>query len=171
MLLREVQLTDVDVYVRMRCDPVMMAELGGPLPREGIEPKVARDVATVESGEGLILMIVPDDDDPDTVAGQVVLWTHEEAEFADPITEIGWMVLPEFQGRGLAKAAVRLILDRARQDGFAAPIHAYAGVTNHPSNAICRAIGFELAGQQDVVAFGDRTLTSNHWVLAEYPSA
>jgi len=27
----------------MRCDPVMMAELGGPLPREGIAAKVARD--------------------------------------------------------------------------------------------------------------------------------
>jgi hypothetical protein len=29
--LRDVELGDVDAYVRMRCDPVMMAELGGPL--------------------------------------------------------------------------------------------------------------------------------------------
>ena len=43
--LRDVELGDVSAYVRMRCDPVMMAELGGPLPREGIEEKVARDVA------------------------------------------------------------------------------------------------------------------------------
>jgi hypothetical protein len=32
MGLRDVQLGDVDAYVRMRCDPVMMADLGGPLP-------------------------------------------------------------------------------------------------------------------------------------------
>jgi hypothetical protein len=44
MRLRDVQPGDVSTYVRMRCDPVMMAELGGPLPREGIEEKVARDV-------------------------------------------------------------------------------------------------------------------------------
>jgi hypothetical protein len=42
--LRDVELGDVSAYVRMRCDPVMMAGLGGPLPREGIEAKVARDV-------------------------------------------------------------------------------------------------------------------------------
>ncbi len=33
--LRDVELGDVSAYVRMRCDPVMMAELGGPLPRGG----------------------------------------------------------------------------------------------------------------------------------------
>jgi hypothetical protein len=37
--LRDVTVDDVDAYVRMRCDPVMMAGLGGPLPREGIEDK------------------------------------------------------------------------------------------------------------------------------------
>ena len=45
MLLRNVQPGDVETYARMRCDPTMMAELGGPLPREGIEEKVASDVA------------------------------------------------------------------------------------------------------------------------------
>ena len=39
MMLRNVELGDVEAYVRMRCDPVMMAELGGPLPRDGIEAK------------------------------------------------------------------------------------------------------------------------------------
>ena len=42
--MRDVEPGDVDAYVRMRCDPVMMADLGGPLPRAGVEEKVARDV-------------------------------------------------------------------------------------------------------------------------------
>jgi hypothetical protein len=40
--LRDVEPGDVGAYVRMRCDPVMVAELGGPLPREGVAAKVAR---------------------------------------------------------------------------------------------------------------------------------
>jgi hypothetical protein len=44
VLLRDVEPGDVDAYVRMRCDPAMMADLGGPLPRYGIEAKVATDV-------------------------------------------------------------------------------------------------------------------------------
>ena len=48
--LRDVELGDVDAYVRMRCDPAMMAELGGPLPREGVEDKVARDVRRLRRG-------------------------------------------------------------------------------------------------------------------------
>ena len=35
MKLRDVEPDDLGLYVRMRRDPVMMAELGGPLPREG----------------------------------------------------------------------------------------------------------------------------------------
>ena len=59
MRLRDVELGDVSAYVRMRCDPVMMAELGGPLPREGIEDKVARDVRAAAAGSDWIKMIVP----------------------------------------------------------------------------------------------------------------
>jgi hypothetical protein len=42
MRLRDVEPGDVDAYIAMRCDPVMTAELGGPLPREGIGEKVKR---------------------------------------------------------------------------------------------------------------------------------
>ena len=59
MRLRDVELDDVSAYVRMRCNPVMMAGLGGPLPREGIEDKVARDVRAAAGGEEWIKMIVP----------------------------------------------------------------------------------------------------------------
>jgi hypothetical protein len=45
MLLRDVEPGDVAAYLRMRCDPVMMAELGDPQPRDGIEDKVRRDAA------------------------------------------------------------------------------------------------------------------------------
>ena len=57
----------------MRCDPVMMAELGGPLPRAGIEEKVARDAQAAVTGDEWIKMIVPGEAAPEVVAGSVAL--------------------------------------------------------------------------------------------------
>jgi RimJ/RimL family protein N-acetyltransferase len=134
MRLRDVELGDVSAYVRMRCDPVMMAELGGPLPREGIKDEVARDVQAAAAGEEWIKMIVPSETAPDTVAGTVALWSHDE-DGGEPITEIGWMVLPEFQGRGLAKQAVRMLLELADDDGRWGLVHAFPATTNTASAA------------------------------------
>ena len=163
MRLRDVDLGDVSAYVRMQCDPVMMAELGGPLPREGIEDKVARDVRAAAAGTDWIKMIVPGEAEADVVAGSVVLWSHD-GDGGEPISEIGWMVLPEFQGRGLAKRAVRMLLELARDDGRWGLVHAFPATTNGPSNGICRSLGFRLAGEQDVT-FAGRVLRSNHWVI------
>jgi RimJ/RimL family protein N-acetyltransferase len=159
MRLRDVRLGDVEAYVRMRCDPVMMAELGGPLPRDGIAAKVSADVAAAVADTAWIKMIVEDC----TVAGTVTVWSHDDE------SEIGWMVLPEFQGRGLAKAAVRRLLDRARDEHRWGVVHAYPGVTNGPSNGICRSLGFTLVGEQDTV-FAGRTFRTNHWRIDPHQS-
>jgi RimJ/RimL family protein N-acetyltransferase len=98
MRLRDVELGDVGAYVRMRCDPVMMAELGGPQPREGISAKVARDAQQAASDAAWIKMIIPDQSAPGVVAGSIALWSHEDS--GTSMSEIGWMVLPEFQERG-----------------------------------------------------------------------
>lgn len=158
MRLRDVRLDDVDLYIRMRCDPVMMAELGGPLPREGMADKVRRDVADATADRAWIKMILPDESD--TVAGSVVLWRHEDS--TPPLSETGWMVLPEFQGRGIAKTAVRMLLERAREDGRWGIVHAYPKTTNKPSNGICRSLGFTFAGEFDGEWQG-RKLRSSHW--------
>jgi len=160
--LRDVELGDLDAYVRMRCDPAMMAELGGPLPREGVEDKVARDVREAAAGTEWIKMIVPDEAAPDVVAGNVALWTHDEG--GEQMSEIGWMVLPEFQGRGLGKRAVRMLLELARDDGRWGLVHAFPATTNAPSNGICRSLGFRFAGERDVT-FADRVLRTNHWII------
>lgn len=159
--LRNVELGDVDAYVAMRCDPAMMAELGGPLPRDGIEDKVARDAAEAAAGTCLIKMIVPDGAAPGVVAGCVTMWQHQEGE---PLSEIGWMVLPRFQGQGIAKRAVRMLLELAgQQDGWGL-VHAYPATTNGPSNGICRSLGFTLAGERDIV-FAGRLLRCHDWFI------
>jgi RimJ/RimL family protein N-acetyltransferase len=162
MRLRDVELGDVGAYVRMRCDPVMTAELGGPQPREGIEAKVARDAQQAASGSALIKMIIPDTGPAGVVAGSVTLWSHEDA--GTPISEIGWMVLPEFQGRGIATAAVRMLLATAREQDRWGLVHAFPAVTNTASNRVCRSAGFRFAGEQDT-AYAGHILRTNHWII------
>jgi RimJ/RimL family protein N-acetyltransferase len=163
VLLRDVEPGDVDAYVRMRCDPAMMTELGGPLPRDGIEAKVETDVRGTRADDYWVSMIVPDPAALEGVAGSVTLWSHDDGEDAR-LSEIGWMVLPEFQGRGYAGRAVRALLERARADGRWGVVHAFPGVTNAASNALCRSVGFTLVGERNVT-FAGRELRTNHWMI------
>jgi RimJ/RimL family protein N-acetyltransferase len=158
LILRDVRHDDVDAYLRMRADPVMMAELGGPRPRAEVLEKVQRDVLTAESGQAWILMVVPEG--TEDVAGSVVVWTNRDHD--KPFSEIGWMILPEYQGQGLAKASVRVVLDRARREDRWGVIHAYPSVTNGPSNGVCRALGFVLVGEEPIEFVGQH-FVSNHW--------
>jgi RimJ/RimL family protein N-acetyltransferase len=159
MELRGLRLDDLDFYERIHTDPEMWAELGGPRPREGIAEKLKRDVRLMEEDVHWVFVIVPD---PSTgnPAGTVPLWEHEWN--GEAINEIGWMVLPEFQGQGLAKAAVAETLGRARAEGRFDPVHAFPATTNGPSNGICRTLGFELIGEVEYES-PSSTLTCNHW--------
>ncbi|MFI5763725.1 GNAT family N-acetyltransferase [Streptomyces sp. NPDC051563] len=162
MLLRNVELVDTEAYVRMRCDPAMMADLGGPLPREGMEDKVRRDVLRAAADLDWIKMIIPDPAAPEVVAGTVTVWSHGAED--GPMSQIGWMVLPEHQGRGLAKRAVRTVLEQARDAGRWGLVHAFPATDNGASNGICRSLGFRFVDAREV-AFADRVLRANHWVV------
>ena len=78
--------------------------------------------------------------------------------------ETGWMVLPEYQGRGVATAALALLIDRVRAEPRFDSMHAFPPVTNTPSNALCRKFGFALVGESDF-EYAGRTLRCNHWSL------
>jgi RimJ/RimL family protein N-acetyltransferase len=147
---------DLPLYERLLTHPDMMSELGGPLPREGLSDKLRAIVGTVEDGTAWYQVIVADGD----AAGTVCVWDHDED--GEPISEIGWMVLPEFQGRGLASQAVRSLLARARSETRWGEIHAFPGITNAASNAICRKTGFSRIGEVDIDYVG-RILRCNHW--------
>jgi RimJ/RimL family protein N-acetyltransferase len=156
--LRPITTRDLPLYEELLVDPATMAELGGPLPRDGLADKLGRIVEEVDAGRTWYFVIVPDDGaDP---AGTVCVWSHDWN--GKEISEIGWMVLPRFQGRGLATRAVRTVLRRAGGEARWDVIHAFPAVTNGPSNAICRKTGFSLVGQSEI-DYAGRTLRCNHW--------
>ena len=68
----------------------------------------------------------------------------------------------------LRHAALAAILERARHDPRWGDIHAFPGVTNGPSNALCRKFGFDLLDEV-TVDYGGRILRCNHWVRRAAP--
>jgi RimJ/RimL family protein N-acetyltransferase len=140
-----------------------MSELGGPLTRAELHAKLRSIVEEVRGGQTWYSVVVaPGPDGAGAPAGTVCIWDHDWN--GDVISEIGWMILPGFQGRGLATAAVRAMIQRAHAEDRCRLLHAFPGVTNGPSNAICRRLGFSNVEELDF-GYAGRTLRCNHWVL------
>jgi len=78
--------------------------------------------------------------------------------------ELGWSVLPEAQGRGVATRAVALVLSDIAACGDGRDVMACPSVDNEASNALCRTAGFSLATTLEEEFRGER-LTLNVWVL------
>ena len=74
------------------------------------------------------------------------------------------MVRPAFQGRGIGRRAVAMLLDEAQADGRWGSIYAFPADTNEASNAMSRTLGFTLVEVKEFVYQG-RTLRCNVWRL------
>jgi RimJ/RimL family protein N-acetyltransferase len=128
--LRAVEPGDIDIYVRLRYDPEVMKDLGGAQPREGMEARLLRDIGAMAADQAWFYMIVPDAQAPGVVAGTVTLFEHQDDGLADSFSEIGWAVLPQFQWRGIGKAAVRACLEQAARTERWGAVHAFPSGTN-----------------------------------------
>jgi len=142
----------------METDPVVMSELGGPVPREEIPALHRRRVDGVANDPWWFVIVTQHDES----AGEIGIWETEHD--GSVVHETGWMLLAAFHGRGLATAALGLLLDRARAEPRFEQLHAFPGVSNPASNALCRKFGFELLGEEDG-GYRDAKLRVNHWVL------
>lgn len=153
------QPADLELTRALETDPEVMRELGGPIPDEDIAAIHDRRAKTVVAGDWW-LKIVPGGDA--AAIGTIGIWPHD-VKGADE-HEIGWMVLPAFQGRGIASEALRMILEWARAEPRFQRIHAYPATANPASNALCRKNDFELIGEVDV-DYAGRPLHCYHWAL------
>ena len=149
--------TDADLALTeaLETDPEVMRELGGPIARERLPEIHRRRLA-----DPWWFTIGAEPDGPPV--GTIGIWETEHD--GHRLHETGWMVLPAFQGRGIASGALTLLLERARAEPAFRTVHAFPPVTNAPSNALCRKFGFQLVDERDFVYAG-RTLRCNDWAL------
>jgi len=158
MRLRLYEDEDLWLTEALETDPEVMAHLGGVIPREQIA-KIHERRAKGTAEEGGFYVIIPDAESGPV--GTVGIWeTQWEGE---TVHETGWMLLPAFQGRGLASRALAMVLDEAKAEATVDAVHAWPSASNPGSNALCRKFGFELLGECDVAYAGP--IHANHWRL------
>ena len=95
--------------------------------------------------------------------GWVGYWEREWR--GGTVYEIGWSVLPEAQGRGIAAAATKLAVEAARATGRHRHLHAFPSVDNPASNAICAKAGFTLLEALEFEYPPGHVMRCNDWRL------
>lgn len=161
---RLVPYTDEDLWLTeaFELDPAMMTYLGGlTTPRDQIAERHQRRVQTNAKGDWWF-KILPEGEERG--AGTIGIWRYEEEGRA--VAEMGWMILPAFQGRGLCSRAGRMVIDRARAERkFGPVIVAHPNVENAASNRICEKLGFVKKGERDLKFRGEVPFRSAVWEL------
>jgi RimJ/RimL family protein N-acetyltransferase len=138
-------------------DPAMTEFLGGPESPEKLAERQRRYEAP---GSGMFKIV---DEDTEEGIGSVGFWDREWRD--GTVYETGWMVIPAFQGRGVAVEATRQAIELARETGRHRYTHAFPKVVNGASNAICRKLGFDLLGQYDFEYPPGTAIRCNDWRL------
>jgi RimJ/RimL family protein N-acetyltransferase len=138
-------------------DPAMMEHLGGPESEQQIADRHARYLADADRDPQFRIVV------GDVPAGWVGYWERDWRE--REVYEIGWSVLPAFQGRGVARAATVQAVARAGAHGRRRFVHAFPSVDNAPSNAICSRTGFTLLGPCDFEYPPGHPMRCNDWRL------
>ena len=138
--------------------PEIRNHTGGPETDEQVIARHERYVRGPGPRSGTMFTIVL----PDGVkVGSVGYW--ERLWHDEPVYEMGWAVLPAYQGRGLATAAVRAAIAEAAAERKLRWAHAYPSVDNPPSNAVCRKAGFTLLGETEFEYPPGHLMRSNDW--------
>jgi RimJ/RimL family protein N-acetyltransferase len=149
---------DLDLERRINA-PEMMTHLGGPETEEQILARHKRYVEIGGTGTGRMFRIVllPERE----AVGSVGYWGRDWHE--ETVYEMGWSVLPEFQGRGIAAAAAAAAVASARAEQKHTHIHAFPSVGNPASNAICRKLGFLFMAECDFEYPKGNFMRCNDW--------
>jgi RimJ/RimL family protein N-acetyltransferase len=159
--LRDWSEDDLPLLHQTMGDPAMTEHLGGPESAEQLAKRHQRYLALADSSMGHMLVIeIPTASAP---VGSVGYW--EKAWSEELVWEIGWAVIPAYQGQGIATRATAAAIDQAREEERHRFMHAFPSVSNPPSNAICRKLGFTLLGAFDFEYPVGHPLRCNDWRL------
>ena len=154
---------DMWVLEKTLGDPTQMVHLNGPESAEKLRERHKMFLAmSADQHAGCMYTITLGLEN--APVGNVGYW---ETEWDGQLGwETGWFVLPEFQGKGIATATMRMLVNHVAKlsRGY---LFAYPSVSNAPSNAICRKLGFVLIGEvvSEYPPKSGNRLTCNVWRL------
>jgi RimJ/RimL family protein N-acetyltransferase len=147
---------DLPLLEKLLGDADMMQHLGGPETPEQIRQRHGRYLDLPETDHMFTTVL-------DEAVGSIGYW---ERNWRDRLVyEMGWFVLPAYQGRGIATQAGEAAIQQARQDHRYQFMHAFPGVDNPASNAICRKLGFTLLEECQFDYPPGHFLQCNDWQL------
>jgi RimJ/RimL family protein N-acetyltransferase len=149
---------DLPLLERLMGDPGMTVHLGGPEDPEKLRERQGRYERL--GGNDRMFKIV---DENGAGVGSVGYWTKDWRDTR--VYEIGWMVVPEFQGQGIAVDATGQAIELAKRDDAHRWMHAFPNIENAASNAICRKLGFELLEACEFEFPKGHFMTCNDWRL------
>ena len=149
---------DLPLLQKLLGDPEMMAHLGGPESPEQIVRRHQRYLQLPETDHIFKILL---DGTAETV-GSVGYW---EKTWRDQLVyELGWQILPAYQGRGIATRAAEAAIGHARQRPKHQFMHAFPSVSNAASNAICRKLVFTLLIEECQLEYPPgHSMTINDW--------
>jgi RimJ/RimL family protein N-acetyltransferase len=150
---------DLSLLTRLMGDPRMTEHLGGPETSDQLRKRQTR-YEHLTRGDHMFKIV---DASRGIDIGSVGFWTKDWR--SEHVYEVGWMVVPEEQGRGIAVAATAQAIEFAKRDDKHRWMHAFPNVDNAPSNAICDKLGFESLGACEFEYPKGHVMICNDWRL------
>jgi [ribosomal protein S5]-alanine N-acetyltransferase len=142
LVLRQLQVEDVDAIFKLRSNPAVMRYINRPLTRtkedamEWYEIVVTR----LKNNEGITWCMALKEDVRKKI-GNIGLWRIEKENYR---AELGYMIEPEYQGRSLTTEAIGIVIDYGFNTMKLHSIEAIIDPQNIASAAVLQKTGFIL---------------------------
>lgn len=136
----------------------MTQHLAGPESDDQVRVRHQNYLDYWRDGTARMFAVTADGESVGGIGWWTTLWRGEK------VHETGWFTVPGAQGRGIARAALALIIDDARAHRRHDLLTAFPSVDNGPSNALCEKCGFRVNGVESF-PFRGQELTVNAWTL------
>jgi RimJ/RimL family protein N-acetyltransferase len=152
---------DLPLIHKLMSDPNVMAHLGGPETTEQIDNRNKRYAHLSEDGvDQMYKVVLASTAEP---VGKIGYWKKNWRD--QLVYEMGWMVLPEYQGHGIATRAGEAVIELLHKEKRFPYIHAFPSVSNPASNAICHKLGFSLIEECQFEYPPGHFMNVNDWQL------
>ncbi|TCP53912.1 RimJ/RimL family protein N-acetyltransferase [Tumebacillus sp. BK434] len=150
--------SDLDLLRQVNA-PEMTEHLGGAETDQKLQTRHRHYLAINEAGTGRMFRVISNVDQ--TAVGTVGYWERVWNE--EDAYEMGWAVLPPYQGKGVGSAAARAAIAQARSEQKRKYMYAFPSVDNLASNAICQQLGFTWMGEREFEYPKGNFMRCNEW--------